>query len=94
MQSNHVHSHSHTHNKKKHHSQKNWLERIFSGRILLILGITFLFIGLYYSISSTGYLNHFYSKLLNFFKPSLSQGSEIKGSGFAFILLYLCVLCV
>jgi len=88
MKSDHIHTHSHTPKKKNHRKQKSWFERIFSGRIILILGITFLIFGLYYSISSTDYVNQFYSKLLNFFRPSVSLDTDVKGSGFGVLILY------
>ncbi|MCX6239874.1 MAG: DUF2339 domain-containing protein [Bacteroidia bacterium] len=60
----------HKHRRKSSLSQKRELSRFLTFYLFIVLGVVFLLIGLYFSLSSTESLNNLFAMLMNFLKPA------------------------
>jgi hypothetical protein len=81
----------HRTSRKSSHRKERGIERFFTSRLFIVLGILFLLIGLYYAFSSSGGSGNFYDMFINALQPT-NGGSRpaIEFSGKGTWVLLLC----
>jgi|GEM_PF-3206297 len=77
----------HKHKRKKSSSFKSLMERFFTSRLFLILGVLFLLTGIYYLLISYDLINSMIDIIANLLKPSDDKIIQ-EGHGFSTLLLY------